>query len=206
MNGFERRKEQKKESIIRAALELFMQYGFKKVSINDVAAKANVSPVTIYNHYRNKDNLVYEVTRYQLGVMMDYFRKIIYGDGTFPEKIQAIVFNKVEVASQFKGELAPLALQDNSIYKQPIYEEFEREAMNMTLDLFKEGKKEGYIGKDISEQTLIIYFDILKSGISSSTRLYAEQESYPRIVRELNELFLYGLVDTGDRPEFNNQD
>ena len=206
MNGFERRKEQKKESIIRAALELFMQYGFKKVSINDVAAKANVSPVTIYNHYRNKDNLVYEVTRYQLGVMMDYFRKIIYGDGTFPEKIQAIVFNKVEVASQFQGELAPLALQDNSIYKQPIYEEFEREAMNMTLDLFKEGKKEGYIGKDISEQTLIIYFDILKSGISSSTRLYAEQESYPRIVRELNELFLYGLVDTGDRPEFNNQD
>ena len=205
MNGFEKRKEQKKESIIRAALDLFMQYGFKKVSVNDIAVKANVSPVTIYNHFGNKDSLVYEVVRYQLGSMMEYYKKIIYGDGTFPEKLREIVFNKVEVASQFRGELAPLTLRDNSVYRQSIYEEFEQQALKMTLDLLEEGKREGYIGKDISEQTLIIYFDILKSGISSSTQLYTDEESYPRIVRELNELFLYGLVDTGDRPEFDNQ-
>ena len=206
MNGFERRKEQKKESIIRAALELFMQYGFKKVSINDVAVKANVSPVTIYNHYGNKDNLIYEVIRYQLGSMMENYKRIIYGDGTFSEKISKIVFNKVEVASQFRGELASMTLRDNGVLKKSVYSEFEQEAMNMTLDLFKEGKREGFLGKDISERTLIIYLDILKSGIANSTRLYTDEESYPRIVRELNELIIYGLVDSGDRPEFNNQD
>ncbi|OGN90071.1 MAG: hypothetical protein A2158_03055 [Chloroflexi bacterium RBG_13_46_14] len=204
MNGFKRRKEQKKESIIRAALELFMQYGFKKVSINDIAVKANVSPVTIYNHYGNKDNLVYEVIRHQLGLMMENYKKIIYSEGTFKEKIKEIVFSKVEVASQFKGVLTPLVLRDNSVFKPSIYEEFEQEAMKMTLDLFEEGKREGCLGKDISDQTLIIYLEILKSGISSSTRLYTDEESYPRIVRELNELILYGLVDTGDRPELNN--
>ena len=167
MNGFERRKEQKKENIIRAALDLFVQYGFKKVSINDIAVKANVSPVTIYNHYSNKDSLVFEVIRYQLGSMMESYKKIIYGNGTFPEKIQEIVFNKVEVASQFRGELAPMTLRDNNVYKQPIYEEFEQETMKITLDLFEEGKREGYIAKNISEQTLIIYFDILfKKDIS----------------------------------------
>jgi AcrR family transcriptional regulator len=206
MNGFERRKEQKKESIIRAALELFMQYGFKKVSINDVAVKANVSPVTIYNHYGNKDTLVYEVIRYQLGSMMENYKRIIYGDGTFSEKIREIVFDKVEVASQFRGELASMTLRDNGVLKKSVYNEFEQEAMNMTLDLFKEGKREGFLGKDISERTLIIYLDILKSGIANSTRLYTDEESYPRIVRELNELIIYGLVDSGDRPEFNNQD
>ena len=205
MNGFERRKEQKKENIIRAALELFIQYGFKKVSVNDIAVKANVSPVTIYNHYGNKDSLVFEVIRYQLRSMIESYKKIIYGDATFPEKIQEIVFNKVEFASQFSGELAPTVLRNGSVYMQPIYEEFEQEAMEITLDLFEEGKKEGFIGKDISTQTLMIYFDILKSGISSSTRLYTDSESYPRIVRELNELFLYGLIDTGDRPEFKNR-
>ena len=51
MDGFNRRKEQKKESIRRAALELFKVYGFKKVSINDIASKAGVSQVTIYNHF-----------------------------------------------------------------------------------------------------------------------------------------------------------
>ena len=205
MNGFEKRKEQKKESIIRAALDLFMQYGFKKVSINDVAVKANVSPVTIYNHYENKDNLVYEVIRYQLGLMMSDYKKIVYGEGTFQEKVTEIVFNKVEVASQFRGELASMTLRDNIVHRQSIYDEFEQEAIKMTLDLFEEGKREGFLGKDISEQTLIIYLDILKTGITNSTRLYTDEESYPRIVRELNELILYGLVDTGDRPELNNQ-
>jgi len=205
MNGFERRKKKKKESIVSAALDLFAQHGFKKVSVNDIAQKADVSPVTIYNHFENKDNLVYEVIRYQLSLMMEYYETIIYGEGTFPEKIKEIVFNKVEVASQFRGELAFITFRDSSIYKQPLLEEFEQKALKITLDLFEEGKREGYIGKDISEQTLIIYFDILRSGISSSKRLYTDEESYPRVVRELNELFLYGLVDTGDRPEFKHQ-
>lgn len=205
MNGFERRKEQKKESIIQAALDLFMQYGFKKVSINDIAAKANVSPVTIYNHYGNKDSLVYEVIRHQLGTMMQHYKNIVYGDGTFQEKIKEIVFNKVEIASQFRGELTSMTLRGNSVHTQSIYDEFEQEAVKMTLDLFEEGKSEGFLGRDISEQTLIIYLDVLKTGIVNSTRLYTDEESYPRIVRELNELILYGLVDTGDRPELNNK-
>ena len=166
MNGFERRKEQKKESIIRAALELFMQYGFKKVSINDVAVRASVSPVTIYNHYENKDNLIYETIRHQLSVMMEDYKKIIYGEGSFQEKIKEIVFNKVEIASQFKGELASLTLKGSDTMTHAVYDEFEQEAVKMTLDLFAQGKKEGLLGKDISEQTLIIYLDILKSGIS----------------------------------------
>ncbi|MGD9143634.1 MAG: TetR family transcriptional regulator, partial [Dehalococcoidia bacterium] len=37
MDGFERRKEQKKENIRRAAIELFQNHGFKKVSISDIA-------------------------------------------------------------------------------------------------------------------------------------------------------------------------
>ena len=84
-------------------------------------------------------------------------------------------------------------------------DEFEQEAKKITLDLFEEGKKEGFLSRDISEQTLVIYLDILKSGIAANSKLYADEESYPRIVRELNELILYGLVDTGDRPELNHK-
>ena len=205
MNGFERRKEQKKQSIIRAARDLFMKYGFKKVSVNDIAVKANVSPVTIYNHYNNKDNLVYEVIRYQLQTMMENYKNIIYGEGTFQEKIKTIVFNKVEVASQFSGELASMTLRNNAVTQQSVYDEFEQEAIKITLDLFEEGKKEGFLSKDISEQTLVIYLDILKTGIAANSKLNTDEESYPRIVRELNELILYGLLDTGDRPELNTE-
>jgi len=63
MDGFDRRKEHKKESIVRAALELFQTYGFKKASINEIAHKAGVSQVTIYNHFGSKEGLVREVVK-----------------------------------------------------------------------------------------------------------------------------------------------
>ena len=68
MDRFERRKEQKKSNIRQAALELFKTYGFKKVSISDIAHKAGVSPVTIYNHFGSKDELVRDVVYISLQV------------------------------------------------------------------------------------------------------------------------------------------
>ena len=43
MDGFERRKQQKKANIYRAALELFSKHGVKTVKINDIAREAQVS-------------------------------------------------------------------------------------------------------------------------------------------------------------------
>ena len=58
MDGFEKRREQKKKDILKAALSLFQQYGVQKVTISEIAKKANVSQVTIYNYFESKDNLL----------------------------------------------------------------------------------------------------------------------------------------------------
>ena len=60
MDGFERRKEQSKEDIRRAAEELFSRFGAEKVSVNDIARKAGVSQATIYNNFGSKDELVHD--------------------------------------------------------------------------------------------------------------------------------------------------
>lgn len=39
MDGFEKRREQKKRDILNAALALFMEYGLQKVSITEIAKK-----------------------------------------------------------------------------------------------------------------------------------------------------------------------
>jgi len=194
VNGFERRKEQKKESIRRAALELFMLYGFKKVSINDIAGKAGVSPVTIYNHFGSKDELVREVVKMQLFEMMEKYRAIINGEGSFPEKLETIVFDKTEIASGFRGELATVVLRDDPEMKRFVDEEVMQTSTRMTLDLFEEGKKEGYVSSELSQETLVIFLELFRNGIAASTRLFENMESYPRLVRELNQLILYGLI------------
>ena len=194
MNGFERRKEQKKERIRRAALELFKVYGFKKVSVSDIAYKADVSPVTIYNHFGSKDELVREVVKAQFLGMMEKFRAIIDGEGSFPEKLEAIIFDKTEIANQFQGEWVQTVLQDDPEMNQFVETVLQQGGSQMTLDLLEEGKREGYVSTMLPEEALVIYLEILRKGIFASSDLLANVESYTDLIRELNHIFLYGLV------------
>ena len=105
MNGFERRKEQKKANIRRAAIELFQRYGFERVSVYDIAREAHVSHVTIYNHFGSKDGLVQDVIKTAISGLVEMSRSIIDSDRPFAEKLELIIFGKVETAGQYQGEL-----------------------------------------------------------------------------------------------------
>lgn len=47
----------KQDAILASARAEFFEYGFESASIERIAAAANVSKVTIYNHFQNKENL-----------------------------------------------------------------------------------------------------------------------------------------------------
>ena len=76
MDGFERRKEQSKEDIRRAAEELFSRFGADKVSVNDIARKAGVSQATIYNNFGSKDELVHDYRKSIVDGIAGRFREI----------------------------------------------------------------------------------------------------------------------------------
>ena len=47
----------KKEQIIVAARNLFTKYGYKKVSMDEIAREANVSKKTVYAYFKDKEEL-----------------------------------------------------------------------------------------------------------------------------------------------------
>ena len=51
----------KKEDILKAAKELFSVYGYKKVSMNEIAEKANVTKKTIYSYFKDKEDLFKQI-------------------------------------------------------------------------------------------------------------------------------------------------
>ena len=50
-------KERKREAIISAAVELFLQHGFQNTSMDTICAHAEVSKRTLYNHFASKELL-----------------------------------------------------------------------------------------------------------------------------------------------------
>lgn len=53
-----------KEDIIRKAMEMFLNLGFKSVTMDDLAHEMGISKKTIYTHFSNKTQLVEEGTLY----------------------------------------------------------------------------------------------------------------------------------------------
>jgi AcrR family transcriptional regulator len=51
-----------KNKILDTAAEMFLSYGFKSVTMDDIAQKMGISKKTIYSHFENKKILVAETT------------------------------------------------------------------------------------------------------------------------------------------------
>ena len=63
----------KKEEIIESARELFNQYGYKKVSMGEIAENANVTKRTLYSYFKDKDDIL----KYFIEEEIDNMKKII---------------------------------------------------------------------------------------------------------------------------------
>ena len=197
MDGFERRKEQKRDSIRRAALELFKVYGFKKVSMRDIARKADVSQVTIYNHFGSKDELVREAIKTLILYSLGKYRSIINGGGTFTDKLELIVFEKTDLLSQFQGELMQTVIRNDPEMEQFVEAIWQREVNQLLIDFFEEGRRQGYVSKELSEEAILVYYEILRRGIYAKSGLVTTEDS-AKLMRELMSLFLYGLMGKRD--------
>lgn len=55
----------RKKDIIEAAQRVFADYGYKKTSLDDIAAKLNITRTALYYYYRSKDDLFIEVARFE---------------------------------------------------------------------------------------------------------------------------------------------
>lgn len=194
MDRFERRKEKKKESIRQAAIELFKTYGFKKVTINDIAHKAGVSPVTIYNHFGRKDELVDNIVKNILYSMIERIQKIIDCDISFPEKVEAIVFDKTQTIRQFQGELTKTLFQNDPEMQAFVDKLIQEDSVPMIKKLFEQGRKEGYVSNNITDESLFLYFQILRYGMTATADSIAKVVLDKDSISELNNLFLFGMV------------
>lgn len=69
----EREKIEMRKRIIDAATTMFMEEGYEKTSIRNIAEKIEYSPATLYLYYKDKDELLYEVQKQAFGKLEDVF-------------------------------------------------------------------------------------------------------------------------------------
>ena len=66
----EQQREAKRQAVLQAAAELFNERGFHATSLDDIAARLNVSKPTLYYYVKNKDEILLQCVRQGLDMML----------------------------------------------------------------------------------------------------------------------------------------
>lgn len=192
MDGFERRRERKKENIRQAAFKLFSAYGVQKVSIAEIAKKAKVSQVTIYNYFGSKDELLRDVIAALLDEKLQEFIGLMESDLTFPEKVDILIFDKTKELGMLNPDFL-ISMVSNEPEIQRIIEDFaNNKYIPLIMKFIEKGKNEGYINKNISTEAILIYINAFKAV--KTPELMSGQGRNLRLFNELATLFYYGLM------------
>jgi AcrR family transcriptional regulator len=72
----EREKQELHDKILASATQLFIENGFEKTSIRNIADDIEYSPATIYLYFKDKNELFYAIQKQAFQRFFDYFRTV----------------------------------------------------------------------------------------------------------------------------------
>lgn len=189
VNGFERRRVAKMEKIEVAALSLFRKVGVSATSIEQIAAEAGVSKVSIYTYYGDKLGLARKIIFDSMDRQAEASNRIMQSSQSFRAKYEQLYAAKMEVMQDMTS-CVTTGLLDDELLKTPQIQAFvaeyhEAKAIPMLRDLIEQGKREGEIHPDIPTETILLFIRSLQTLLASPITM--------RQRGDLGLLFQYGF-------------
>jgi len=107
----ERDRLQLREKIVTAAIELFLERGFEKTSIRTIASAIEYSPATIYLHFKDKNELFYEISERAFTVLYQYLQEAQHLEPPI-DRMRAMGMNYIKFAFENPGYYRLMFLMD----------------------------------------------------------------------------------------------
>ncbi|MGA0430681.1 MAG: TetR/AcrR family transcriptional regulator [Flavobacteriaceae bacterium] len=128
-----------KEKILERAVQDFLSYGFKNVTMDDLAQKLGISKKTIYEYFDNKNQLVFEASHAIFDTVMADITNI-YKQETNP--IQGL-FEIKKIALKFLIDDQQSPQYQLQKYYPKIYSELKEKELTVLGSQFKKSLEKG---------------------------------------------------------------
>jgi AcrR family transcriptional regulator len=188
-------KIEKRSNIIAAALKLFSStHNVNKVSIEAIAAEAQVSPTTIYNIFHDRDTLIYEVVKELARVNIERNKAIVHSNLPFPQKLISIVSGKMDITDKVNSEIIEKMLSQDKKIAPFVDDIYEHEIKPLWNEIITAGKKEGYVDPALDEKAVVMYLDIMEAGLKSKSGIFKDIKQNLGLLANLTHIMFYGFL------------
>lgn len=153
------KKEERKQRLLQVAEDLFVRYGYRKTSVDDIVREASVAKGTFYLHFKSKEALLTELLlQCQREAGEAFLAK--FSQATTPtEKLRMMMHFSIEIIDQ-KPILARLML-DEPEYKvfqeaiqHPDHQGQEAVMFELLQGVLREGIETGELRPDLDLQAV----------------------------------------------------
>lgn len=153
-DGRSRRREDTRQRLFVAAVELIAEQGFSATTVDDIAARAGVAKGTVYYNFESKTGLFEELLRHGIGLLTADFRAAVAG---LPPRdaLAALVRAELEYIRRYRA-FAQLLLSEmwrtNREWQQTL-RLLRGEAIEVIADTVRAGVASGDLPADLDVPT-----------------------------------------------------
>lgn len=185
----------KKQFIIQSAIEVFSRNGFQNSSISEIAQKANVAEGTIYQYFKNKEDLFFSIPIEKTKEFSRGLDLQLQGIDGALNKIRKFIWYYLyffKMNPEYSRTLMLEMRVSKNFVKTTTYKSF-KNFTNKILEIIREGQGEGTIRKDVNSYLVRqLLLGILEHIV---TRWLLKGEKYDLLnhYQEVSRLVIHGI-------------
>ncbi|VBB45737.1 putative Regulatory protein TetR [uncultured Paludibacter sp.] len=189
----------KKEIIIQTASELFLKYGFKKISVNEICKNAQVSRKTYYTYFKNKEELVKQI----IGDVADFGFQLydeIFNDATlnFGQKMEKGMLAKIELTKKWSMEFFTdlMQMEDGDLLNY--YNGIAERSFKLMYNFMETAQKKDELDPNLNLNYIMW---LLKKQLEhiNEPELLSMFSNIEDLTRQMSQVFVYGILSQNDK-------
>ena len=188
-------KEEAKSRILKTATEMFIENGYKKTKMTEIAKKLGVSKGALYQYYNSKEELLIEV----LKSGAQFRRSSVFNNMTLEQlpllSTKEYFDRMIQSTSQidkFGIEIAGIALQSPELMKG--MRNFFLEEVNIIQEYFEKAIEAGIVKPDTDTRVTAVSILSFRSGLRGFTSTEESPETIYKTWKHQTELLLKEIM------------
>ncbi len=192
-----------RQRIIAFAQDRFLNPGFSKVTLDEIASELGISKKTLYKHFESKEDILRYGMQETMRAVAEEIDRIVVSERPFAEKLAGMMM----IIGKQVSKLSRSAQSDMQKFAPELWKEievFRREQIFMKMGkMISQAREENIFRPDVNEQVLVLMILNCVQGILNPEVLSQNSFSAEQAFRIIFKTIFEGALTDGARKDFH---
>ncbi len=195
-----------KNRIVASATEQFLTYGFRSITMDDIAGKLGISKKTIYKYFPGKEDLLRAVIEKKKSEIEDRIEDIVSKVDKEDADIVGTIKEVIGFMQTQLYDIKPPFIFDLEKISPELIDYIETFRLKLIREKFgrviREGVRRGVIRSDIDVNVLVdIYYNMIRMVIVKNLLSSQDIDSI-ELIKTIVEIFFVGVLTEDGRQKY----